>query len=174
MIPIHAPIAGKSWMIWPNSKTKNPLLSKIEQTFTIASRNPSLTNPPPKPSSLTNLQGPDFKNLVIPNAAQNIEDDNVIKNIVLLLLGPLTNRFGSITAKHRSKCNCGTASTKASEIEIKNCTSTCLRSFTEHFYIFSLIFLPTEDTSLFIVNFSSLHNLFLAQSPKYSILKALY
>ena len=172
MIPIHAPIAGKSWMIWPNSKTKNPLLSKIEQTFTIASRNPSLTNPPPKPSSLTNLQGPDFKNLVIPNAAQNIEDDNVIKNIVLLLLGPLTNKFGSITAKQRSKCNCGTASTKASEIE--NRTFACLRSFIEQFYIFSLIFLPTEDTSLFIVNFSSLHNLFLAQSPKYSILKALY
>ena len=129
MIPIQAPIAGKSRMIWPKGKTKNPLLRRIEQTFTIARRNPNLKNPPPNPLSLTNLQGPVFINLAIPNVAQNIEDDKVIRNNVLLLLGPPfpRNNSGSITAKQRSKCSCGTASTKASEMENKK------RTFIEHF-----------------------------------------
>ena len=104
---------------WTKNKTKNPLLRRVEQTLTMRRRNPSLAYPPTKPSSLTILHGPNFINLAIPNVAQNMEDDNVIKNIVLLLLEPtfLRNNVGSITAKQRSKCNCGTASTKGSKIE---------------------------------------------------------
>ena len=70
----------------PNATRTNPLESIVEATLTIIKRKPIWPYPPNGgPSFGISLHGPILRNFAIPKAAVNTEDENVSRNMVLLL-----------------------------------------------------------------------------------------
>ena len=70
----------------PNATRTNPLESIVEATLTMIKRNPICPNPPNGGPSLgISRQGPILRYFAIPKATVKTDEENVNRNIVLLV-----------------------------------------------------------------------------------------